>query len=164
MSPEVLAALRASGPLPLDDSFRWSIPGTFPWRRHKIEVRMGESCAFAMFSQAPRGSKTKPKSVEIWAAMEGALTTSGFVDVDRDRLRGVIESAPSDLGIILGVHVAADTTLSVLQAPVRRVGVTAPLDYVKDPPAPALLWLGDGWAILEAPTRAPGDCSWMEAP
>lgn len=161
MNTPVLAALASGGPPPLHIGL-WERPRVVVWRGHRLQMH-DDGHGLALLSAPPEdaeGAECPPGTAAILdAALDGE---AAFHDVDRTHLaidllgHMVAMNRVSFVCAVAGLWMRSDTLAIVLAADVEQVGATPhPVPARTGLPYRALLWLGDGWAILQAGSREP---------
>lgn len=161
MNAPVFTALAEGGPLPLHIGV-WERPRVVVWRGHRLQMH-DDGHGLALLSAPPEdaeGTECTPGTAAILdAALDGETV---FHDVDRAHVATellasmVMMNRVSFVCAVAGLWMRSDTLALVLAADVQQVGATPhPVPARTGLPYRALLWLGSGWAILQAGARLP---------
>jgi hypothetical protein len=161
VNPPVLAALAEGGPLPLHIGV-WERPRVVDWRGHRLQMH-DDGHGLALLSSAPEDADEIACTENTRAILDAALDgETAFHGVDRTHLavdllgHMVAMNRVSFVCAVSGLWMRSDTLALVLAADVEQVGATPhPVPARTGLPYRALLWLGSGWAILQAGSREP---------
>lgn len=161
MNPTVLAALAEGGPLPLHIGV-WERPRVVDWRGHRLQMH-DDGHGLALLSSAPEDADEIACTENTRAILDAALDGETPIhDVDRAHVATellasmVMMNRVSFVCAVNGLWMRSDTLALVLGADVQQVGATPhPVPARTGLPYRALLWLGSGWAILQAGARLP---------
>lgn len=161
MNAAVLDALAIGGPPPLHIGL-WERPRVVAWRDHRILLH-DDGHGLLLLSSAPGDADVIECTPGTAAILDAALDgETAFRDVDRTHMATELLACMVTMNrvnfvcAVAGLWMRSDTLAFVLGADVERVGTTPhPVPARTGLPYRALLWLGSGWAILQAGSRAP---------